>query len=116
MPGWDPPSHTFTFTQDSKGVVQTYSWGNSANPHGWNRNQAEDLVAAFDAIDKGYAQHVADSSLDKYVDKAYDELNKPQNEHVNCWVFGNCKTEKTKLIDEAERLREIDRKKCPPKK
>ena len=75
MPQWDIASHTLNFTQDANGIVHTYSWGNTGNSHGWNYDRPEDIVGAFDALHKGYAKKVGDSSLDPYIQEAFNLFN-----------------------------------------
>jgi len=100
-------SHTYTFTTYPDGSIQhTYSWGNTANLHGWNIDQPEDWTAADEALKKGYAQREGDASLDPYVDAAYDLLNKKENEHVNLGVTRNCKQETQNLLGNARRIQD----------
>ena len=101
----NPITHTFTAITDNTGkVVTTYSWGNEANLRGWNVNQALDLKTAQEAIDKGWASRQGGRDLDPFVHKAFNELNKPENEHANYIVTNNCKTETSKLINRAKEL------------
>jgi len=98
LPWWDPLSHTFTFSTNPDGsIANTYSWGNSANPTGWNLNQPEDLAAARQALQNGDAQQVGDSSMDPFFQQAFNQLNNPANKHMNGLVGRNCKTEATNL-------------------
>ena len=98
-------THTFTAITDNTGkVVTTYSWGNEANLRGWNVNQALDLKTAQEAIDKRWASRQGGRDLDPFVHKAFNELNKPENEHANYIVINNCKTETSKLINRAKEL------------
>lgn len=98
LPWWDPISHTFTFSTNPDGsIANTYSWGNSANPTGWNLNQPEDLTAARQALQNGDAQQVGDSSMDPFFQQAFNQLNNPANKHMNGLVGRNCKTETTNL-------------------
>ena len=97
-PWWDPYTHTFTFSTNPDGsIAATYSWGNTANEHGWNLNQPEDLAAAVVALKKGYAKRVAPSFVDPYYRKAFNQLNNPKNDHRNGIITNNCKTETVKL-------------------
>ncbi len=110
LPNWDPISHTFTVTTDDDGSVShTYSWGNSANWKGWNKDQPEDIAAANQALREGKAQRVGDSTLDPYIQRSFDVLNKKENEHMNGLVYYNCKTETTKLINGAKQLQQKSR-------
>jgi RHS repeat-associated protein len=103
-------THTFTFTTNPDGSVNnTYSWGNSANSNGWNKNAPEDQEAAREALDKNYAKKEGDSSLDKHVEDAYNKLNKPENEHPNGGVLGNCKSETLNLLQTARGLQNPDK-------
>ena len=108
-----PISHTFVFTTNPDGsLANTYSWGNSTDPTGWNQNQPEDINAAKQAIQnmnngKGDGSTtLADDSddLDPYVGQAFRKLENPKNNHKNGWIKNNCKSEAKKLIDEAEDL------------
>jgi RHS repeat-associated protein len=100
---YNPFSHTFCFTTNPDGSLKdTYSWGNSANPRGWNKNQPEDRTAAGKAIVNKSAQHEGGADLDEKVDKAFDGLNKKENEHYNKVITDNCKTETNKLLDKAK--------------
>jgi RHS repeat-associated protein len=105
-------THTFVFTTNKDGSVKdTYSWGNNANLHGWNKNQPEDIHAANEAIksDKdNQAQNDNNSSnlnkqggddLDPCVDEAFSDINKPENEHGNWIIYRNCKTAASKLVE-----------------
>jgi len=104
-PWSNPLTHTFTFSTNPDGsVVNTYSWGNAANLQGWNLNQPEDIKAAAQALQNGDAQKVAPSFVDPYYRKAFDQLNKPENNHANGVITNNCKTETVKLNDLAWKL------------
>lgn len=105
-------THSFIFTTNPNGNLNnTYSWGNSANPRGWNLNQSEDQAAANAALASNsgfYLNRVGDSSLDPFVDLAYYLLlNDPAHTHPNYWVTGNCKSEATDLTDLALALRTV---------
>ena len=105
LPRADPLSHTFIFTANPNGGnMRTYSWGNNANKRGWNADQPEDKSAAFDALQLGFAEHLGDSSLDPFVGQAFNNLNKPSNEHANLFICNNCKNEANKLMNEARSL------------
>jgi RHS repeat-associated protein len=96
-------SHTFTFTTSQNGTLKhTYSWGNTNNTHGWNLDQPEDIAAANEALKNGHYWNEGGSQLDPFVDKAFHELDKKENEHVNLGVARNCKTEAKKLLDKAK--------------
>ena len=93
----DPLSHTLVFTTKPDGTLNhTYSWGNAANTHGWNKDQPEDRKAAVNALERaGAAEHggildklslikhwlfkVGDSTLDPFVDEAFNSLNQKRN-------------------------------------
>jgi hypothetical protein len=102
LPSSNPLSHTFVFTVDDSGVVHTYSWGNSANPTGWNKDQIEDIFAAYDALEKGYGELVGCDNLDPFVDYAYEFMRRFEQEHPNGGINNNCKTEASDLIDFAQ--------------
>lgn len=105
LPWWDPISHTFTFSTNLDGsIANTYSWGNSANPTGWNLNQPEDMKAASQALQNGDAQLVGDDYMDPFYRQAFDQLNNPANNHTNLVVGRNCKTETTNLDLRAHQL------------
>src|SRR5262249_21006622 len=114
-PRSDPLTHTFVATTDASGsVAHTYSWGNDANLQGWNVDQPLDLKTAKQAISNNWAERV-DPALDPYIQSAFQDLNIPNNEHPNFFLFWNCKHEANNLIaqsqqersDYQERLREI---------
>jgi RHS repeat-associated protein len=97
------PAHTFTFTTNPDGTIKhTYSWGNTANTKGWNKDQPEDIAAAKEALKNGDNWNEGGKDLDPFVDQAFNELNKKENEHQNLWVGRNCKTETAKLLDKAK--------------
>ncbi|WP_282808918.1 RHS repeat-associated core domain-containing protein, partial [Hafnia alvei] len=97
---WNPLTHTFTVTTDSKGnILHTYSWGNSANLKGWNLDQPIDIKTAREALDNNLAQPTLASS--SCVEQAYKKLNKKENEHVNLFITRNCKQETNNLLFEA---------------
>ena len=97
---WNPLTHTFTVTTDSKGnILHTYSWGNSANLKGWNLDQPIDIKAAREALDNNLAQPTLASS--SCVEQAYKKLNKKENEHVNLFITRNCKQETNNLLFKA---------------
>lgn len=109
-------SHTFIYTTNSNGSLKdTYSWGNSSNPKGWTKNADEDRSAAKEAIDKGYGKEEGDPSLDKHVEDAFKDLDKPENEHRNLGVARNCKAEAQKLLKKAREKRGNEKKNsaCP---
>ena len=94
LPSRDVVSHTFTFSTNRDGsIAATYSWGNSANLQGWNLNQPEDISAAQQALQNGYAQKVAPSFMDIYYSQAFNQLNNPAYNHLNGVLINNCKTE-----------------------
>ncbi|MDR3412318.1 MAG: kelch repeat-containing protein [Formivibrio sp.] len=105
VPGWEAVSHTFTFSTNPDGsIAATYSWGNTANPVGWNLDQAEDMKAAAQALANGDAQMVGGDYMDPFYRQAYDQLNNPANNHGNGWVHNNCKTEANNLRQRATQL------------
>jgi hypothetical protein len=74
LPSSDPLSHTFTFSTNPDGsIANTYSWGNTANPTGWNLNQPEDIAAALQALQNGDAQLVANSNVDPFYVQAFNQ-------------------------------------------
>ena len=105
VPWWDVVSHTFTFSTNPDGsIAATYSWGNAANLQGWNLNQPEDINAAQQALQNGYAQKVAPSFMDTYYSQAFNQLNNPANNHGNGVLFNNCKAETGNLNTRAWQL------------
>jgi RHS repeat-associated protein len=99
-------SHTFVATTCTDGSVDaTYSWGNRANPRGWNKDQPEDLTAAKGALKLRWGKWVGGEDLDPKVAKAFDELNRKANQHRNLGIVWNCKTEAAKLIARAKQMR-----------
>jgi RHS repeat-associated protein len=116
---WNPLSHTFTTTTDSKGNIEhTYSWGNIKNPKGWNLDQPEDIAAAKRDLANGNAKRVGGEDLDPYIDLAFRDLNTKTNEHRNLFVCRNCKTETNNLITKALELKkkqEQQRRMCKMK-
>ncbi|MFZ1548713.1 MAG: Ig-like domain-containing protein [Candidatus Nitrotoga sp.] len=104
-PSSDVVTHTFTFSTNPDGsIAHAYSWGNDANLRGWNLDQPIDMSTAALTIQQGVAQRVAPSFMDPYYRKAYDQLNRPENEHSNGVVVNNCKVETKKLNDLAWKL------------
>jgi len=105
VPGWEGVSHTFVFSTNPDGsIAATYSWGNTANPVGWNLDQAEDMKAAAQALANGDAQMVGGDYMDPFYRQAFDQLNNPANNHGNGWVHNNCKTEANNLRQRATQL------------
>jgi RHS repeat-associated protein len=96
----NPLTHTYDFTTKPDGTVEhTYSWGNKANTQGWNKDQPEDIAAATQALEQNrWLRKVGDETLEPYLEDAFNELNKKENEHANWWVVNNCKSEATKLL------------------
>ena len=43
------------------------------------------------------AHFIGPDWIDPYFRQAFDQLKKPENEHVNGWVTNNCKSEANKL-------------------
>jgi len=98
----DVLTHTATVTTNPDGsIAHTYSWGNEANPRGWNLDQSLDIKTAREALDKGYAQKISPAFMDAYYRKAFNQLNKPQFEHSNGVITNNCKTETGNLNERA---------------
>jgi hypothetical protein len=105
---WNPLTHTFVaVTGDNSKVAHTYSWGDSANVRGWNKDQPLDMRTAQEAINNDLAEKVGDSTLDAFVSKAFNNLNKPENEHGNGILFCNCKMETQNLVGAARNLRAV---------
>ncbi|EDT2963575.1 hypothetical protein EL09_24090 [Salmonella enterica subsp. enterica] len=84
--------------------MTTYSWGNSANTKGWNKNQIEDKSAATAALYFGEAERVEGIDDDSCIQAAFDALNKKENEHVNLFIARNCKVEANKLVEKAKEI------------
>jgi RHS repeat-associated protein len=102
---FNPVTHTFTFTTNPDGSIKaTYSWGNDANIRGWNLNQPIDIKTAKEALEKGLAMRVGGANMDPFVAKAFDMLNKPENEHPNLILGSNCKAETDNLLNLARDL------------
>ena len=99
-------SHSFIFTTNPDGTIShTYSWGNSANTHGWNEDQPEDINAANQAIRDNATEWRGDSDLDPYIDQAFHEKDNPANEHG--WrPWNTCKTEARSLLRRAHELQD----------
>ena len=105
---WNPLTHTFTAVTKPDGTIaRTYSWGNDANLKGWSVDQPLDLKTAREALDDGKAQKVGDSKLDPYVQRAFDLINKKENEHTNGVICNNCKSETNKLVNDAKSLQAL---------
>jgi hypothetical protein len=93
-------------------LKDTYSWGNKANTRGWNKNQPEDIKAANEAIkDKYNGEKIGGPELDPFIDKAFNKLNKKENEHANWGILNNCKAEAGKLEGEAKKMLDDSNKK-----
>jgi RHS repeat-associated protein len=105
-------THSFTFTTNpDKSIAHNYSWGNTQNGRGWNLDRPIDIKAAQDALKSGIALNkVGDSKLDPYVTKAFDAMNKKENEHQNFGVARNCKWEATDLLHKAKEFQKQDEK------
>jgi RHS repeat-associated protein len=103
----NPITHTFIAITNANGSIgATYSWGNDANLRGWNRNQPLDTKTAAEALQSGLAEKVDDSSLDPFVEKAYED-SLGSFEHSNGIVYNNCKTEANALIELAKYMRSL---------
>jgi RHS repeat-associated protein len=104
-------THSFTFTTNPDGsIAHTYSWGNTGNDRGWHMDHSVDRKAAEQAMTLPcFLQNkVGDSTLDPYIQKAFDQLNKKENEHQNLGVARNCKWEATNLLHLAKQLQKQD--------
>ncbi len=107
---WNPITHTFVVVTNKDGsIAHTYSWGNAANLKGWNIDQVLDLKTAREALDNSNAKRMGGRELDPYVQKAFDLLNKKENEHTNWIVANNCKAEAGKLINGAKSLQVLEK-------
>jgi len=105
----NPLTHTFVAVTNPDGSIKhTYSWGNDANLNGWNLDQRLDVLTAQDAFKQGLVEKVGGPEFDPYIDQAFNNLNKPKNNHLNWIVTNNCKTEGNKLINDALLLRIFD--------
>jgi hypothetical protein len=103
----NPLTHTFIVTTNPDGTVgSTYSWGNDANSHGWNRNQPLDVKTAAEALQSGLAERIGGRDLDPYVEGAFATMNRSQYNHVNGFVSNNCKAEADRLIERAKALQQ----------
>jgi len=103
---FNPLTHTFTFTTNPDGSLNnTYSWGNKANTRGWSKNQPEDRKVAQEAINQGKARKIGDASVDRRIDEAFKLLDIPKNEHRNGGIANNCKSEATRLLNEAWKIK-----------
>jgi len=92
------PTHTFIFSTNPDGsIAHTYSWGNKENTRGWNLDTALDMSAAEESMRDKLAHFIGPDWIDPYFRQAFDQLKKPENEHVNGWVTNNCKSEANKL-------------------
>ena len=85
-------SHSYVFTTNPDGTLaHTYSWGNTANTRGWNKDQDEDIAAANEAIRDKATEHRGDAELDPFVEMAFWEMNQQEREHP--WrPWNTCKT------------------------
>ena len=103
----NPISHTYVFTTNPDGSLNhTYSWGTDANPRGWVEDYGPDRAAANQALKLGgnYLHKIGDSSLDDYMDQAFNQMNDKANDHKNGVIRNNCKSEATKLENKAKEL------------
>jgi RHS repeat-associated protein len=118
-------SHTYIAVTDDNGkVIHTYSWGNryegDGNPFFSNGkwvpdDPINDIPAAREALDRGWAIKIDDGDLDPFVQQAYDQLKDGPEIIQHPWVpFYNCKFEAHRLIRWAKELRErsINDNKC----
>jgi len=107
-----PLTHTFIYTTNPDGSLEhTYSWGNVyENGDGvWRMDRLEDQNAANQAIANPSVRgdRIGDSTLDPYVAQAYQDLSTDPNSpslHANWIVANSCKTEATRLSQEATEL------------
>jgi RHS repeat-associated protein len=98
-------SHALTFTTNSDGsIAHTFSWGNDANLKGWNLDQMMDRLAANQALQEGKVLWVAPDFLVPYLMDAFNQLNRPEFEHGNGYLYDNCKVESRKLRAKAWQL------------
>lgn len=105
----NPFTHTFIFITDENGVSHTFSWGNRADPRGWNFDQTEDIDAAQGALGKGKAGWKGDAAFDRLVIKAFTVLSQAESSrHMNFILFLSCKTEAANLIHQAELYQEME--------
>jgi len=105
VPPWDFVSHTFIFSTNPDGsIAHTYSWGNTANPSGWNLDQSEDIAAAQEALAWEFATKIGEAFMDPYYNQAFNMLNNVEPTHGNGVVTNNCKTEATNLSNLATAL------------
>lgn len=107
-------SHTFTYTTNPDGTLaHTYSWGNKSGEMEWHKDEPEDIKAAQEAIASGYyGWHGGDSTLDPYIQQAWEEfVDSPWHYHINLVVLNNCKQETMFLINEAKdkRMEDIEK-------
>ncbi len=105
-----PLTHTFIYTTNPDGSLNhTYSWGNIFDDDGngfWVVDQEMDEIAAIQAIADPSVRgpRIGDASLDPYVEAAFQTLDAdPSSLHPNGWICNNCKSEATRLTDEAQR-------------
>jgi hypothetical protein len=127
-------SHTFIYTTNPDGTLaNTYSWGNDYtqdNPTHWYMDRPEDVSAAQRAIEQrrkyesategekaslphAFGEKVGGPELVPYVDQAYRNLrDNPDSPsaHANWLLFRNCKTEATRLTEDAQDLQQQDTK------
>ncbi|HXR05420.1 MAG TPA: RHS repeat-associated core domain-containing protein [Verrucomicrobiae bacterium] len=104
---YDYVSHTFVITTNPDGTLaHTYSWGTDKNSRGWYEDFDPDKAAARQALKDGgnYLKKIGDSSLDPFVQQAFNNLNQKQNEHGNGWIVNNCKSEAKGLESKAKKL------------
>ncbi len=97
----NPVSHTFYAVQHQDGTIETYGWGSEfdANNNGlWSKNLPQDIKAATEAINNGEAWLKGDSSLDPFIEQAYNQIRGDDgSKHRNWWIANNCKWEGLKL-------------------
>lgn len=96
----NPLSHTFYAVQHADESIETYGWGSEfENKNGiWSRNLPQDIKAATEAINKDKAWKKGDSSLDPFIEQAYNQLHGSEgSKHRNWWIVNNCKWEGLKI-------------------
>jgi hypothetical protein len=62
-----------------------------------------DRATAEQALRENLVERVGPSELDPFIQQAFDELNRSENNHVNKIIYDNCKTETKRLIRRADK-------------
>ncbi len=114
----DPLTHTFVVTttkEDKIGIetiTHTYSWGNEYDDQGrglWFRDRPEDISSAQDALGTGLAERVGDSSMDPFVQAAFEDFTSRPPDTRHKWrPWNNCKHEAWRVVDQAYYLRKCE--------